>query len=189
MSADVLSVAADDDVLRAAAGVLVPWPAAALSRLSDILFPAAQGAKREPDGKGAPEKSTMLSTLPSVFAVVASCFCVTRIDIQQNDYNTVDFVVEGAIWPDSHRIRFSVVIFNPEFLYFKGVDRSLDGFPQVRRFDVGFDVGDGPADIGWNQIHDLFGHRRKAPYAKVIAKHDDRYTDAAQQITEIAVDF
>src|SRR5439155_8735044 len=104
VSADVLPASA-------AAGVLLPWPEAALPRVSDILLPAQQCAKRDPDWERLSEKSTVLSMARSVFAVVPSCFCPTRIDIQQNVYNTVDLVVESAIWHDFIQLPSVFVIF------------------------------------------------------------------------------
>ena len=51
---------------------------------------------------------------------------------------------------------------------------------QVRR-----DVGEGPSDVGRNQVHDLFSHGRETPDSQVAVQNGDGNIDFHQQVTYI----
>src|SRR5205085_1001014 len=114
---------------------------------------------------------------------------LTGIQIQHDDHNSVDLVLDRSIRTYPQRIPFSTIVFHLSFVNFKGIDDLGNGFPEVLDFQIRFDIGDRPANVGWNEVHDLLRHGRETPDTEVITEHDDRYIHAAEQIVQVIVQY
>src|SRR5262249_39129448 len=111
----------------------------------------------------------------------------TLVQINEHNNDAINFVIESAVRTDSHRIPFSIIVFNLVFLDLQCVDHAHHTEPDIGNPQIRFDIRDWPSYIGGNKVHDLLRHRCKPADAEIVSEHNYRNVDAAEEVAEVVV--
>ena len=111
-----------------------------------------------------------------------------RVDVDQHDHRAVDLVLQGLVGPDAQRVPPPSLVLNFVFPDAGRVEHLGQQRLQVGDAEVEPDVRDRPADVGGDQVEDLFRHRREAPDAQVLPDDDDGRLDAAEEVEQVVVE-
>src|SRR5439155_18477534 len=70
----------------------------------------------------------------------------------------------------------------------EAIDHAGDQLGDVGHAEIGFDVADRPADVGGDQVKQLFRPGRVTTDAQVAADHDNGDVDSTEQIDQIIIE-